>query len=234
MSVLLVAILDGVVSSLMTCHPITGQSNSGTEAQKTKEYCTALHGPILVSLQRIAHAAHKYEGLITAAFTLVLAAFTGRLWWSTDKLWGVTDAALKSTERSLEATERAYIFHGYDPIRFRTGQATLTLRMINAGRMPGHVTGVGFKFLERPDLPKTREEVDWVWEKLDYDFIVRPGQNPEIRTFLSLAVDHVFVCYIQYEDLFTRKTHTSWMGMHINAPREEISGAGGKPWNDWD
>jgi hypothetical protein len=54
----------------------------------------------------------------TVAATIVIAMFTGTLWWSTHKLWRVTDQTLRSTERNLEASERAYIFHGYDPLRF--------------------------------------------------------------------------------------------------------------------
>ena len=146
---------------------------------------------------------------------------------------------LRASDRNLEALERAYIFHGYGPFRFSGDQATFTLMMINTGRMPGRVTEVGWKFLARSTLPPNRRKIDWEWEKIPYDFIVRPGQNPNIRTFLSLSGHHIFVTYIRYQDLFTKKIHTSWMGMHIYAesappPGIDDNRAGEDVWNAWD
>lgn len=169
---------------------------------------------------------------IAAFATVAIAYFTLTLKRSTDKLWGITDQTLKSAERNLEATERAYIFHGYDPLQHRGNQAKLVLKMVNVGRMPGRIVEVGWKFLAQTELPPTREGRDWGWEVIPHDFIVRPGQAPMIRTFLSLEGDHVFVTYIIYEDLFSRKHHTTWMGMRIR-PGEPETQAGGAAWNDW-
>jgi hypothetical protein len=105
----LVAILDGMISSLMTCHPITRIADGGANAERAKEYCTALHGPILITIQWLAHIAHKYEGLITAAFTIVLAAFTGRLWYSTEKLWTATNRTTDISERALTELEAPFL-----------------------------------------------------------------------------------------------------------------------------
>lgn len=109
LGLLMVALLDGVISTLMTCHPITAEHGGGANAQEAKEYCTALHGPILISLRWIAHVAHKYDGLIAAVFTIVLAVFTGTLWWSTDKLWIVATETAEAQARDNRILHRAYI-----------------------------------------------------------------------------------------------------------------------------
>jgi hypothetical protein len=174
---------------------------------------------------------------ITAFATAAIAYFTLTLKRSTDNLWGVTDRTLKASERNLEAIERAYIFHGYTPLQFRNNQARFTLIMINAGRMPALVKEIGYKFLARTDLPKIREKIDWTWETLEYDFIVRPNQSANIGQCLSLETDHTFVTYIKYQDMFTKRMHTSWMGMYIYPNRREgqqSERAGGDTWNDWD
>ena len=141
---------------------------------------------------------------------------------------------LRSSERNLAASERAYIFHGYSPLQFRSNQAVFTLVMINTGRMPGGVKEIGYKFLQRRSLPPNRNKIDWAWDVLDYDFIVSPGQKADVRRFLSLCGDHIFVTYIKYQDLFTKRMHTSGMAMHIYPSRETGERAGGDAWNDWD
>ena len=132
------AVLDAMISSLLTCHPITDQASGGTNHQETKEYCTALHGPILVSIRWIAHIAHQYEGLITAAFTIVLAAFTARLWWSTDKLWIVATETAKAQSDETKIIQRAYL--GTIPRKLHEmvdDETTIAyIAIINAGNLP--------------------------------------------------------------------------------------------------
>ena len=86
--------------------------------------------------------------------------------------------------------------------------------------MPGECLGVSkrlaINFWREPNFPPTRENIDWAWDVLDYDFIVRPGARADIRRFLSLSGDHTFVTYIKYQDLFTKQIHTSWMGMYMS------------------
>lgn len=144
---------------------------------------------------------------------------------------------LRSNERNLEALERAYIFHGYDPLRYSKKAAAINVVMINVGRMPGAVTEVGYKFLTRPALPLTRQDIDWTWEIIPYDFIVKSGMKIPIRTLNSPKGDNILVSYIKYRDMLTKHMHTSWMGMHIYPSRpkgEREAQAGGKTWNDWD
>jgi hypothetical protein len=99
LALLMLAVVDGTLSSLLTCHPTVGaNTGNGTNQQQAKEYCTALDGPVLVTLRWVARITHKYEGLITAAFTVVLAIFTARLWFSTEKL-------SESTKQLVEGAE---------------------------------------------------------------------------------------------------------------------------------
>lgn len=99
--------------------------------------------------------------------------------------------------------------------------------------MPGLVTGVYWKFLARTELPPTKDEIDWKWEFIHFDYITKPNQTHDIDPFESLSGAHVFVTYLTYEDLLTRKKHVSWMGMHIDPDKREITQAGGLAWNDW-
>jgi hypothetical protein len=193
----------------------------------------ASHNVIGFAFRKIGAGLDVFSAAITAIATIFIAGFTWTLKRSTDKLWGITDRTLKSTERNLEAIERAYIFFGYSPLKFQHGQATFTLFAVNSGRMPGGIKKVSYKFLPRSALPTSREEIDWDWEVLPYDYIVRPGRKVDIRKFLSLGGNHIFVSRVDYQDLFTRKMHTSWMGMHIYATTEETARAGGDVWNDW-
>jgi hypothetical protein len=98
LSALLLILLDSVLSSLLTCHPISAQTGSGGDAQKQQQ-CTALSGPILLSLIAIVDFLDKHGDAVTGAFTIVLAIFTGRLWFSTEKLWGVTRTAADASLR---------------------------------------------------------------------------------------------------------------------------------------
>jgi hypothetical protein len=139
---MVLTMIDGTISSLLTCHPI----NDHTNAAQAKEYCTALGGPILTTLRWIAKISHKYEGLITAAFTVVLAVFTGRLWFSTEKLWDATRKLASDAERTAKAQaddtrilQRAYI--SVNPLgiaRFTSGQAFFScdVGFQNVGNLP--------------------------------------------------------------------------------------------------
>jgi hypothetical protein len=107
------AVIDGSLSSLLTCHPVSPKTGSGANQQQTEEYCTAFSGPLLSALRGVAEVTHKYEGLITAAFTVVLAVFTGRLWYSTEKLWNVTKIAAEVAQVAAEyipVVEGAYVY----------------------------------------------------------------------------------------------------------------------------
>jgi hypothetical protein len=193
----------------------TKKNPNSTKQNSTSDQIGDKHWPAVLLCSEM-----KLTDLALAFFTATLAI----IGWFT----------LRSTEQIAESVERAYIFHGYTPLEFRGNQAMFTLVMTNAGRMPGGVTEVGWKFLDRDSLPSGREKADWTWETLEYDFIVRPSQKADIRRFLSLSADHIFVSYIKYQDMFSKRSHTSWMGMHIYPGKGETARAGGDTWNDWD
>src|SRR5215204_4601373 len=95
---LAIAILDGTLSSLRTCHPVSGQGNQAIQGQKAEE-CTALAGPILISLQWLVHFLDEHGDILVAIFTGFLALYTGRLWFSTEKLWEATTDAIDTAEQ---------------------------------------------------------------------------------------------------------------------------------------
>jgi hypothetical protein len=166
---LLIALLDGVISSLLTCHPIAEKSSHGAKAQEAKEYRTALNGPILISIRWIAHIAHKYEGLITAAFTIVLAVFTGTLWRSTDKLAAISINTASAQERDTRVLQRAYL--AVEPLGINPflsegvapRQIVGHVAIVNVGRLPARnvsfqqaqIKWCANERLEEKDLPIT-------------------------------------------------------------------------------
>jgi hypothetical protein len=138
-SALLLAVLDGTISSLMTCHPITNASDHAAEAKKAEEECTAFHGPILVTIEWFAHLAHKYEGLITVVTTIFLVIFTGRLWWSTDKLWKAATDAAQAQSDETKILQRAYLSVkalGVEPYKNSPDKIDAKIAVENVGKLP--------------------------------------------------------------------------------------------------
>jgi len=83
LSLALLLILDGTISSLETCHPPPNSASSGQYSDKD---CTVLQGPLISLVVRIGDFVGDYDKGIIAAFTAILAIFTARLWWATRAL----------------------------------------------------------------------------------------------------------------------------------------------------
>lgn len=108
----LIAIVDVTISSMLTCHP------SGVQAATDKanqEQCSALQGPLLLSLLWLINGLDEHGEAVTAAFTIVLAISTIGLWSSTRKLWEagekqieVARISAESAKKSAEVAERAF------------------------------------------------------------------------------------------------------------------------------
>src|SRR5262245_32274637 len=103
---MLIAILDGTLSSLITCHPASSHQPIG--GQKPQE-CPPFMGPVLLTLEWIVAFFDEHGDLAVAAFTAVLAVFTGRLWFSTEKLWNATRMAAERQETDTRILQRAYL-----------------------------------------------------------------------------------------------------------------------------
>src|SRR5260221_8182891 len=73
------------------------------------DLCSYIRGPLLTTLSCVAGLSHKYEGIITAAFTVVLAIFTARLWFSTEKLSESTKQLVEGAEDTAQRQLRAYV-----------------------------------------------------------------------------------------------------------------------------
>jgi hypothetical protein len=69
MGALMLAVLDGVLSSLITCHPVGTESGHGSYGQTNKE-CTALAGPLFLSFLGIVDFTDNHGEAITALFTI--------------------------------------------------------------------------------------------------------------------------------------------------------------------
>jgi hypothetical protein len=155
------------------------------------------------------------------------------------------NAAKESADAAI-ATERAYVFPGYDPITYsQEGHATIPLVMTNAGKTPAVIKQVGYAFLNRTDLPASRDHRDWEWETITYDWAITTNERKPIKSLVSpYAGDNVFVCYIRYVEIFVYKgsvtpkpIHTCWMSMLIRptqAGNERITRVGSDVWNEWD
>jgi|ERR1700675_3777751 len=108
-AVLLLTLLDGVISSLMTCHPITTNPGNHSSAEQNPESCTALAGPLLLSLKASIEFFDNHGEAVAAIFTIVLAAFTGRLWFSTEKLWSVTNESIGLARDELKLARAEFV-----------------------------------------------------------------------------------------------------------------------------
>jgi len=136
---------------------------------------------------------------------------------------------------------------GASDLSDENGYIRFIFRMTNVGRMPAGIKEVGYRFLDRDKLPKRRTDKDWEWgEVIPYDWIIpsaighlsEKDTRKDIKELTSPhAKDHLFVGYIKYQDLFTKRMHTSWMAMHLypgKPENERKERAGGDVWNDWD
>jgi hypothetical protein len=151
---LLVALFDGVISSLITCHPITTNSSGGTDTQKQQE-CTALAGPLLMSLTAIVGFFDAHGEAVAAVFTIVLAAFTGRLWYSTEKLWSVTNVSVQlarsefiSSHRPRMRLKHMWLMH--DTAWRLGGPVEVNLDIVNIGNTDGVVTWINYESILLP------------------------------------------------------------------------------------
>lgn len=143
---LLIAILDATLSSLLTCHPASNNPGNAADAEQVKDECTALSGPVLLTIKWLATIAHKYEGLVTAAFTIVLAVFTARLWYSTEKLWHATNTLADDAKKTAKAQsddtrllQRAYVgvlANGIQPFATDNSLIGCNVNFHNAGNLP--------------------------------------------------------------------------------------------------
>src|SRR5580658_487146 len=144
-SAFLIAILDGMISSAITCHPVGADTGYGTNAQQNQQ-CTALAGPVLTTLAAIVGFLDSHGEAVAGFFTIVLAAFTGRLWYSTEKLWNVTLRSAETAERALTQLEAPFLSvkiteNGITRSYGETGHHFHTLRLVivNFGRTPARI-----------------------------------------------------------------------------------------------
>ena len=145
---LTVALLDGVISSLMTCHPIGANTDGASNAQQNQE-CTALAGPILTSLIASVDFLDNHGEAVTGVFTIVLAVFTGRLWYSTEKLWSVTNQSVELARNEFLSSHRPQmrLKHMWltDDTAWRLGGALeVNLDIVNIGNTEGLITWVNY------------------------------------------------------------------------------------------
>ena len=145
---------------------------------------------------------------------------------------------IRSDERSTEAVERAYLFLGYSPPIFRSGRVNFDLAVTNSGRCIGVMKEIGYAFLQRDNLPASRREIDWPWETIEYDWATPAGvRRDKLKRLQGPIGDCLFVSYIEYQDVFTKRRQRSWMSMSIRPDAQEherITRAGGDTWNEWD
>lgn len=194
-SAFLIAILDGMISSAITCHPVGANADHGTNAQENQQ-CTALAGPILLSLSAIVAFLDKHGEAVVGAFTIVLATFTGRLWYSTEKLWTATSRTAEISERALTELEAPFLaININDPGISLSDKAinfgTLQCSIINYGRTPASILEFfantplvnmdDLKFATPIDPQKTRGNL------MPYG-VIAPPNGGETRNFPFIVI----------------------------------------------
>jgi hypothetical protein len=210
-------------------------NEAGGENQSGNQACATMHEAIFRFADFIwDNASHDN---ILAFGTICIAVFTYVLYRATNKLWDAGERQLAHFEAASKRELRAYVFLGYSPLNFSNRQAGFILKMTNVGKMPGNIKEVGYAFLARNSLPSRRNDADWTWETMEWDWVIPADGQRDIKGLESPIGDHIFVAFIRYNDLFAKETHTSWMGMHIRpdaTPENRTARAGGDIWNDWD
>ena len=96
LSLALVLILDGTISSLVTCHP---PPNGPSASQNSNENCTVFNGPLISLIRNIGTFFETHDKGIIAAFTVILAVSTIGLWLATIGLY-------KSGERQIRTSRQ--------------------------------------------------------------------------------------------------------------------------------
>jgi hypothetical protein len=191
LSALLLMLLDGALSSLLTCHPIGAQPGGGG-AQKQQE-CTALSGPMLVSLVAIIDFLDKHGEAVTGVFTVILAIFTGRLWFSTEKLWGVTNDSVQLARDEFISSHRPrmrlkHMWLTHDTNWRVGGPLEVNLDIVNIGNTEGIVTCINYDSIVLPigqSLPQ-RPSYDEMPFGPDMR-ITRFQTNTRLRSGITLA-----------------------------------------------
>ncbi len=84
LSIAIVLILDGTISSLATCHPTSGSASS---SKYRNEKCTLLQGPFASLIIGLGDFFETHDKGIVAAFTVILAVSTIGLWIATINLY---------------------------------------------------------------------------------------------------------------------------------------------------
>jgi hypothetical protein len=100
LSLALLLILDGTISSLETCHP----PNSASGGQNSDKDCTVLQGPLISLIIGIGDFVGDHDKGIVAAFTAILALSTIGLWTATINLYKAGKDQL-STSRKIAAIQ---------------------------------------------------------------------------------------------------------------------------------
>jgi hypothetical protein len=168
----MVAMMDGVLSSLLTCHPAGNQANQSVDSEDYQK-CTALAGPVLISLTAIVDFIDTHGDVFVAAFTAVLAVFTARLWVSTEKLWTATKDTAERQERDTRTLQRAYLSvepGGIHPFPDGTHRMSCDLIIKNAGSLPARTSII---FTDREDSHK-RYFVPPRYEEETVEIVIAP------------------------------------------------------------
>jgi hypothetical protein len=198
---MMLAVLDSVLSSLATCHPITNQASSGANPQKQQE-CTALAGPILLSLIAIVDFMDKHGEAIAGAFTIVLAIFTGRLWSSTEKLWSVTNKSVDLARDDFNATHRPWIpltnAELSFGVRWAKKNAIIGINVFcrNTGDSPARRVSLAvgiFPSLTNEEVPKKMDEVlaahrSDIERRQFIEYTVFPGEREDLRLSQTMMI----------------------------------------------
>jgi hypothetical protein len=135
----LVLILDGTISTLLTCHPPDDSKGS----HNNQENCTVFRGPLISLISISGDFFEKHDKGIVAAFTVILAISTILLWWSTRQLWETTVISTNRQEAETKILQRAYISVKPLGINYYTSkdgsidkEVVGHVNIVNVGRLP--------------------------------------------------------------------------------------------------
>ena len=123
LSLALILILDGTISSLETCHP---PPNSPSASQDGNENCTVLQGPLASLIVGLGHFFETHDKGIVAAFTVILALSTIGLWIATISLYKSGERQIRSSRQvaAIQARQARHQFRFSREIADRQAKET--------------------------------------------------------------------------------------------------------------
>lgn len=149
-----------------------------------------------------------------------------------------TERHAELMERQLTVVERAHLFGGLRDLALdaQTGQASLKITVLNAGRTPARMRMIRFAVFPHPNVepPPLPDVPDYdQFAQFPQDTIFTAGQDGAVIGIPDAAPWGIAAGVIEYDDIFG-KPHKSRFCIRYNAAAATAHTHGNDAWNEFD